>query len=85
LRILLVWIVAASMIFVVSVGWWVSLPIVLGVAQGLNSSITNTNARLVVTGVKYVAYVWGAILVLFIVLWAIISSQQRDVESAIYG
>lgn len=85
MRIVLVWIVTIILIFTVSLGWYVSQPIVLGVSRGLNTTITNPQGRLVATGVEYVSYVWGPILILFILLWAIISSQQRDITSEVYA
>ena len=85
MRVLIVWIVATTLIFMVSVSWYVSQPLVIGVARGMNSSITNANARNIATAVEYVSYAWGPLLIVFVLLWAIISSQARDVESEIYG
>lgn len=85
MRIVMVWIVAITLIFTVSVGWYVSQPIILGVSRGLNSSITNPNGRNIVTAIEYVSFAWGPILILFVILWAVISSQRRDIESEIYG
>ena len=81
----MVWIVTIILIFTVSLGWYASQPIVLGVSRGLESSITTDQGRLVATGVEYVSYAWGPLLILFILLWAIISSQRRDIESEVYG
>jgi len=80
----MVWIVAIIIIFTVSLGWWVSLPIVLGVAQGLDSSITDERGKSISMGVQFVAYAWGPISIMFIVLWAVMSSQRRDIDSSIY-
>ena len=85
MRIVLVWIVTIILIFTVSLGWYVSQPIVIGVSRGLNSSITDTRGRIVATTVEYVSYAWGPIFILFILLWAVISSSKRDIESEVYG
>lgn len=85
MRIVLVWVVAITLIFMVSLGWWVSQPVVIGVSRGINSSITDNRGRLAATAVEYVSYAWGPVLILFILLWAVVSSQRRDVESEIYG
>ena len=85
MRIVLVWIVTIILIFTVSLGWYVSQPIVLGVSHGLASSITSSQGKLVARSVEYVSYVWGPILILFILLWAIISSQRRDITSEVYA
>jgi len=85
MRIVMVWIVTIILIFTISLGWYVSQPIVIGVSRGLKSSITDANGKLVATAVEYVSYAWGPILNIFVLLWAVISSQKRDVESEIYG
>ena len=85
MRIVMVWVVAITLIFTVSLSWYISQPIVLGVSRGLNSSITSSQGKLVATGVEYVSYAWGPLLIMFVLLWAIISSQKRDIESEVYG
>jgi len=85
MRIVQVWIVAIILVFTISLGWYVSQPIVLGVSRGLNSSITSPQGRLVATGVEYVSYAWGPLLMMFVLLWAVISSSKYDQESEVYG
>lgn len=86
MRIVMVWIVATTLIFMVSVGWYISLPVVVGVARAINSTVgNNSNARNIVTAVEYAGYIWGPLLIVFLLLWATINSQRRDVESEIYG
>lgn len=81
----MVWLTASVLIFSISIGWYVSQPVVIGVARGVNSTITNQQGRNVATFVEYASFLWGPIVILFILLWAVISSQRRDVESEIYG
>lgn len=85
MRIVLVWIVAITLIFSISLSWYVSQPIILGVSRSINSSVTTSQGRNVVTAIEYVSYAWGPILIVFVLLWAVVSSQHRDVESEIYG
>jgi len=85
MRIVTVWIVAIILIFTISLGWWVTVPVVIGISHSLNSTITNPQGRLVATGVEYVAYAWGPIFIMFILLWAVISSQRQDIDSTLYG
>jgi len=85
MRIVMVWIVAVILIFTFSLGWWVSVPVVIGVSHALNSTITAPQGRSIATAVEYVAYAWGPILICFILLWAVISSQRRDIDSVVYG
>jgi len=84
-RIVQVWVVAIILVFSVSLSWYVSQPIILGVSRGLSSSITTSQGQLVATGVEYVSYAWGPLLNIFILLWAVISSSKQDIESSVYG
>lgn len=83
MRILLVWVVAITLMFAVSLGWYVSQPIVLGISRQLSTSM-NAQGQTVTRGIEYASYAWGPILNLFIFLWAIISSSKHDVYSEIY-
>jgi len=83
MRIVRVWITALVLLFTVTTSWYVTLPAILGVAVGLESSYGVTGAN-IATAVKYVSYVWGALMDILIVLWAVISSSARDVESEVY-
>jgi len=85
MRIVRVWIVAVILIFTISVGWWTTLPLTIGVSNALNNTMTNPQGRTVAKGVEYVSYAWGPVFILFILLWAIMSSQKYDAESRMYG
>ena len=86
MRILRVWILASIIIFSVSLGWYISQPVVIGFSRSLNATISaNQNAVNVSKAIEYGSIIWGPLLIIFILLWAIVSSQQRDVESVIYG
>jgi hypothetical protein len=74
-----------TLLFMISVGWWVSLPIVIGVSQGLRAQITNPNGLNIATMVEYVEYVWGPLFDVFILVWAIMEGQRHDVESEVHG
>lgn len=85
MRILFVWVVAIALIFMVSVGWYSTLPSVLGVSRALNASYyEDANARNIATAVEYASYAWGPVFILFIILWALVSSSKWDVESQRY-
>jgi len=85
-RVVKVWIMASIIIFTVSLGWYVSQPVVIGFSRSLNATISgNQNAVNAATAIEYGSIIWGPLLIIFILLWAIVSSQQRDVESVIYG
>jgi hypothetical protein len=84
MRIVIVLIFAISLIFMISLGWYVSLPIILSVANAMDYA-GNPTAINLSNAVKYGAYAWGPVLILFVLLWAAMSAQQRDVESELYG
>ena len=83
MRIIRVWITALVLLFTVTTTWYVTLPAILGVAVGLEGHYGVMGAN-IATAVKYVSYAWGALLDIFVLLWAVISSQMRDVESEVY-
>jgi len=85
MRIVYVWLWTFTLLFMISVGWWVSLPVVIGVSQGLRPQITNPNGLNIATAVEYVGYAWGPLFDGFIILWALLNSQRKDVESEVYG
>lgn len=84
MRILVVWLNAFAIMFMVTIGWWISQPVVLGVSSGLKSQMSGAGLS-VAYAVEYASYVWGPILDVFILLWAFMNSQKRDVESEVYG
>jgi hypothetical protein len=86
MRIVKVWLVAFFLIFTITAGWYLSQPAVIGLSRGINATVyDNPSARNVSTAIEYVSYVWGPLLVCFILVWAIMSSQKRDIESEMYG
>lgn len=85
MRILFVWVVAIALIFMVSIGWYSTMPVVLGMSRSLNATYyADANARNIATAVEYATYAWGPVFILFILLWALVSSSKRDVESQYY-
>jgi len=76
---------AAGLIFMVSMSWYVTLPMCIGVARAINSTVTMAEGRLTINTVEYVCYIWGPLFIVFILFWAILNSQRRDVESEVYS
>ena len=85
MRILFVWFTALVLFTFITFSWYLSQPIVIGVARALEPEITNPSAQGIATIIEFVSYVWGPIFDVIILGWAIISSQRRDVESELYG
>ena len=84
MRILMVLITGLSLIFIVSMSWWVTLPVVIPVARAINGTVTLSAARLTINAIEYAEYIWGPLFIGMIVLWMLISAGKRDVESEIY-
>jgi len=69
----------------VSIGWYSTMPVVLGMSRSLNATYyADANARNIAIAVEYATYAWGPIFILFIILWALVSSSKKDVESQYY-
>ena len=83
MRIVAVWFVAVVLIFTVALGWWLSMPIVFGISRSLN--VTSPEGQNAVLAVEYGNIAWGPVMIIFILLWALISSSKYDRESVIYG
>ncbi len=83
MRILFVWLTCISLCGMVTLGWYLSQVIILSIAHGLFSSPTG-NTLALLTLIEYVNAWWGPIFCIVIVVWAIVSSQARDVESEVY-
>jgi hypothetical protein len=84
MRIVWVWISAMTLLFMVTVGWWVSQPVVIGVSQGLRSQISGTGLN-IATMIEYVSYAWGPLFDVFVLVWAFMESQRHDMESEVRG
>ena len=84
MRVVKVWVSALVFMFVITVSWWITMPVVLAFINAVSSSITVSEGIMLMNAVGYVAVLWGPLLDLFILVWAFMESQRRDVESEIY-
>lgn len=86
MRIVFVIIVGLTLLFVITVSWYVGNAIVSGMLLAFYELLTATEASENVTNiVAFLNIVWGPILDIMVILWMIASAQQIDVESALYG
>lgn len=85
MKIVRVLITASILLFVVTVSWYISQPVVIGFARSLRPMISIQAGLNIATAIEYVSFAWGPLLDGFILLWAAISASERDVESQIYG
>lgn len=86
MRILRVLIIGSILLFISTLGWYVSQPVVIGLARGINSTVYgNANAVNAVSAVEYASFAWGPLMTLFVLLWMIYSASKKDVGSIVYG
>lgn len=85
MRILFVWFTALSLLGFVTLTWYISQPIIVGIIRSASGTITLVPWTQIPKFIEIVNYIWGPLFDLIIVGWAIISSQKRDIESEVYG
>ncbi|MHA2219479.1 MAG: hypothetical protein ACXACY_26515 [Candidatus Hodarchaeales archaeon] len=84
MRILFVWLTALILCSTITIGWYIGLTVITGVASAIIGDVGSGQGLALLTLVEYVAIGWAPVFDFFIIIWAIISSQARDVESEIY-
>lgn len=84
MRMIIVWTVAFSLLFSVSLGWYITLPIAFSLGSSIESQVSGSalNALRIV---QYVVILWGPIWDFFILLWALMESHRIDITSQTYG
>lgn len=86
MKIVYVLVIGSILLFVTTIGWYISQPIVLGMTRAVNATVySDPNARNIVTGVEYASFAWGPVFSIFIILWMVLSAIRRDAESVMYG
>jgi len=81
-----VWVLAICICLLIGVGWYATLPVVLGISNALNSTYYgDANARNVAVAVEYASFAWGPVFICFVILWAVVASSRQDQESVYYG
>lgn len=81
---LFVWITVAILLFVESMSWYLTVPIVLAMTEGTRNMTNGTQAGNIVTIIEVIAFIWGPIMMLFTILWGFVVAGTRDVESEMY-
>lgn len=86
MRMIIVWFVALTLMFTVTVGYYFTLPIAFALSSTIETQVSMLPAALqVLRIVEYVVILWGPIWDLFILLWALMESHRIDVTSQVYG
>lgn len=77
MRVLNVWVTAVIVIAILTICWYVSMDIVVTITHAALSDVTGQALSITVL-INYVAAWWGPIFDVFVLLWAIINSQEVD-------
>ena len=85
-RLIIVWCVALTLMFTVSVGYYITLPVAFALSAEIETQVSTIPAALqALRIVEYVVILWGPIWNFFILLWAYMESHRTDVVSQVYG
>jgi hypothetical protein len=82
MNVIKVWIFGMSVMAAISLGWYISLPIVLNVSRAAGL-IAAADANVVshINLVEIVEYIWGPAFVAVILIWMIVYGHKVDVQS----
>jgi hypothetical protein len=83
MRVLFVWFTAIVAVFIIALGWYIGNGIVITLASQATIGFTGS-ALAAVQLLEFVAAWWGPILIIIVILWAILNSQEIDPNS-VYG
>lgn len=83
MRMLFVILTGLSLIFVVTVAWYFSQPVVLSLSNAFISELSG-DALSVMHLVQFANIIWGPLFDILIITWMIASAQARDIESERY-
>lgn len=84
MRILFVWLTTVSVVFVITVGWYIGLELTVKITEGFLGSVTGQALSL--TGlIGYAAILWGPLFDIIVIAWAIVNSQAIDPISERYS
>jgi len=87
MEIIRVWLIAFTLIFIIAVGWYCAQPITLGISRAINGTASvnaSTQAQNTITIIEYVSFWFGPLFIVFVLLWAVISSARKDIMSTVY-
>lgn len=77
---LFVVITGLTLLFVITVSWYFSQALIVGIASAISGSL-GADAASVLSLTEFASIVWGPILDVLVVLWMIASAQVEDVQS----
>ena len=81
MRIVLTWVFGVFIMATITMGWYITLPILLSVSRFTASMVTDANVVAHINFVEIIGYVWGPIFDLGILLYLILFATKRDVQS----
>lgn len=85
MRVIWVWMVALTLLFTVTLGWYLLLPVSFALSSSIEEQISVNPALNTLRIIEFVSIVWGPFWDILIVLWAWMQSQRIDPTSIQYG
>jgi len=83
---LFVLITGFTLMFTITVSWYISQTLVNSIATAMLGEISATSEGLSLLNLLvFCNIIWGPIFDILVLVWMIASAQARDVESEIYG
>lgn len=84
MRMLFVIITGVSLLFIITVGWYIGMAVGVSLIAVI-FPVVEAEGQSVATLINYALILWGPFFDILVVLWMIASAQANDVESSIYG
>lgn len=82
----MVWIVGLALLSMVTISWYVTQPIIYSLTEGTEPILedlgeNSTQSVHTFNFIRFFGTVWGPIFDGVIILWMLVSSSRRDIES----
>jgi len=84
-RVIWVWIVAFTLLFTVTLGWYILLPVSFALSSTIEEQISLNAALNALRIIEFVSIAWGPFWDILIIMWAYMESQRIDPTSIQYG
>jgi len=86
MRMLFVIITGLTLMFTITIAWYISQTIVNSISTAMLGEITSTSeGTSLLYLLQFCNIIWGPIFDILVIVWMIASAQARDVESEIYA
>jgi hypothetical protein len=80
-----VWITCIVLCSTITISWYIGLTLISSLGMVIAGQLGSGQDLQVAQLVQYVSIAWGPLFDIIVVIWAIVSSQARDIQSEMYG